>query len=329
MDFSYVKNTDFNLVIAMGAHADINFVPRYYNYTMPTPGLYVANSLAEYNAIVWTDTDYSEPSYSDLQAAFASWISYYPGQPANGQYMLDQYSQVQQPLEASVASLATTVAGHTTSIAALQPADPTLTALAAYNTNGVIVQTAPDTFVGRSLAAGTGMSVSNASGVSGNPTVAIAATGVTAASYGSSSLIPSIAVNAQGQITSASTVSMDKLYDHWHGTTQYTASQLRQYTNSATTDTNGRVTFNLTTNGLTTGGTALFSSILTAQATGSDGSGNPLQGIFMILESVSGSTYVFRAVRGLSTSIVLGGTATPLQYAGSGYTVNVHIIGAK
>lgn len=52
-----------------------------------------------------------------------------------------------------------------------QPLDSTLTALAAYNTNGLLTQTAADTFTGRTL---TGTSnqvvISNGSGVSGNPT---------------------------------------------------------------------------------------------------------------------------------------------------------------
>jgi hypothetical protein len=54
-----------------------------------------------------------------------------------------------------------------------QPLDATLTSLAAYNTNGLLAQTAADTFTGRSIAAGTGISVTNGSGVAGNPTVAL------------------------------------------------------------------------------------------------------------------------------------------------------------
>lgn len=53
-----------------------------------------------------------------------------------------------------------------------QASNATLTALASYNTNGILVQTTASTFVGRSLA-GTAnqISISNDDGVSGNPTI--------------------------------------------------------------------------------------------------------------------------------------------------------------
>ncbi len=61
-----------------------------------------------------------------------------------------------------------------------QPLDATLTSLAAYNTNGILAQTAADTFAGRTIS-GTAnrIGVTNGDGVAGNPTLDIGSDVVT------------------------------------------------------------------------------------------------------------------------------------------------------
>lgn len=56
----------------------------------------------------------------------------------------------------------------------VQAYDATLAAIAAYNTNGLLTQTASDTFVGRTITGTAGtIAVTNGNGVSGNPTITI------------------------------------------------------------------------------------------------------------------------------------------------------------
>lgn len=94
-----------------------------------------------------------------------------------------------------------------TQLDAKQGLDATLTALAAYNTNGILTQTAADTFAGRTIT-GTAneISVSNGDGVLGNPTLSLP-TGIDAAKIADGSVsstefqyIGTLSANAQTQL---------------------------------------------------------------------------------------------------------------------------------
>lgn len=84
-----------------------------------------------------------------------------------------------------------------------QPADPTLTALAALNASaGLVAQTGADTFTKRTLQGAVGeIEITNGNGAASNPTIGLEDTAVTPGTYANPT---SITVDAKGRITAIS-----------------------------------------------------------------------------------------------------------------------------
>lgn len=127
-----------------------------------------------------------------------------------------------------------------------------------------IVATSGTNAYGRTLIGGTGVSITNADGTEGNPTIALDSTGVSAATYGPFS---DITVNAVGQITSVApqtSVSIAKINTALVSTTDINASS--DVSIGGTTNITGQATFS---SGITVSGTTSVQDMVvtTIQAT--------------------------------------------------------------
>jgi hypothetical protein len=128
-------------------------------------------------------------------------------------------------------------------------ADATIAALAAYNTNGILTQTASDTFTGRTIT-GTAnqITVTNGNGVSGNPTVAavVASQAEAEAGTDNTKLMTPLRVKQELNASGAAPIYACRAWVNFNGTGTV-AIRAAGNVSSITDNGTGRFTVNFTT----------------------------------------------------------------------------------
>jgi phage-related tail fiber protein len=89
-----------------------------------------------------------------------------------------------------------------------QPKSAELTAESGLNANGMIARTGAGARAVRTLAQGSGITVTNGDGVAGNPTIALATIGSATGPVGSNTTVPTVTIDAHGRVTALSSVAV-------------------------------------------------------------------------------------------------------------------------
>jgi len=130
-----------------------------------------------------------------------------------------------------------------TQISAKQAQDADLDALAAITAIGLLARTANGAATVRTLQAAAGeVTISNPAGTAGDPTIGLAATGITAGTFGAADKATSVTVDAKGRLTGLTLLAI-----------QILSSQVSDFGTAAATVADARITLQkATANGLAT-----------------------------------------------------------------------------
>ena len=89
---------------------------------------------------------------------------------------------------------------------------PDLAAIEDVTGAGLLTRTAPNTWVLRTVAGTSPIVVTNGDGVSSNPTISLASSGIIANTYGSSTAIPVYTVDVYGRLTATTNTAITYTY---------------------------------------------------------------------------------------------------------------------
>lgn len=149
------------------------YSPNLDQWSVVIPSSFLTNAAAASTYLTIAD---AAAAYQPLSANLTSWSAVVPASFLTVATAAATYLTIANAASTylTITNAAATYLTSAAAAAAYQPLNGNLSAWAAYNTNGLLTQTAAGTYTGRTLTGpASGISVTNGNGVAGNPTLAL------------------------------------------------------------------------------------------------------------------------------------------------------------